>query len=53
MQGWTVNGNKKILGGNRNVLYLDCGGGILELIKLYASNGCTLLLRNYIPMKLI
>lgn len=53
MQEWTADGNQEISGGDGNVLYLDCGGGVLELIKLYASNGCTLLLRNYIPMKLI
>lgn len=48
-------GTRKFGDGVMNVIhrYSDCGGNLLELIKLCASDGCSLLFRNYIPFKLL
>lgn len=42
MQEWTTNGKWETLG-VMDMFCFDCGGDLLELIKLYASNECIFL----------
>lgn len=43
---------RELFWGAGNVLYIHYGGGLLKLIKLYASCGCSLLFRSYMPVTL-